>query len=230
MKGSKSGGKRKSKRHFVTTKMHKLERCLDFALALSEDHRLSISERGKALDIYTMLSYAWSFIGAQCKHWNGFKRKRSGKLYCNICGKPKGSPVDDYVLTAGSAKKIGRYLREPKKNFDKKSDAILVDDSIEFHGAKLHVKINGSYPHRLLGITGRMAADRRCELFDEGYVAEISRYSVGFRTPSEKANDKQFMANLEELPKRVLKRFPLIVHFNKHFEITELSYIRVKGK
>lgn len=93
---SKSGGKGASER-FVSEKMRELERCLDFTIALSEDDRLSSKEKKRARDTYGILAYAWIYLGAQCRHWRGFTRKRDGKRYCPICGTPKKHLVEKPV-------------------------------------------------------------------------------------------------------------------------------------
>lgn len=40
--------------------------------------------------IYQQLGLLWEFLGCQCKHWDGYRRK-DNKLLCKICGKVKGT-------------------------------------------------------------------------------------------------------------------------------------------
>lgn len=53
-------------------------------------------EHQELFNIYQQLGLAWEFLGLQCKHWDGFKKTRSKKKACKICGKIKG--VNDSFL------------------------------------------------------------------------------------------------------------------------------------
>ena len=49
-------------------------------------------------DVYQALGLAWEFLGLQCGHWDGYKRKRDRKRVCRICGKIKGVKDQYYLL------------------------------------------------------------------------------------------------------------------------------------
>lgn len=46
---------------------------------------------GAMYAVYQLLGELWVYIGARCKHWDGY-RKKEKSLTCKICGKVKNTP------------------------------------------------------------------------------------------------------------------------------------------
>lgn len=92
--------------------------------------------------IYQQLGLLWEFLGLQCGHWDGYKKKED-KYLCKICGRVKGIEERHYLLPVKGEKVIGKMVRpgQSNKTFPAKKDAEIVNDKIAFHGAKLKVEV-----------------------------------------------------------------------------------------
>ena len=86
----------------------------------------------------------------QCSHAEGWRKMRQGTLACKVCGTIRGAP-ERWVLVPRNGKKIIGRKRFPNSGgtFPDKKAATIVDDTIDFHGARLHVDVHNSYRSRL---------------------------------------------------------------------------------
>lgn len=125
-------------------------------------------------NIYQQLGSLWQFLGSQCRHWDGYKRK-DDKWSCKICGKVKGAKEDYYVLPVDGKKVIGRMVGPGKNKSERlsKNEAEIINDTIKFHGAKLNISVFNGYKSRL-GKDMNVAADRIVTLEEDGLIIDIS--------------------------------------------------------
>ena len=133
--------KRESDKTRVKRQLRELFRSLDFALDRSGSGKASARDQGRFAEIYQQLGLAWELLGLQCRHWDGHRRTREGRMVCRICGKVKGTDEAWVLLPSKGRKRIGRLLMAASgRVFPRKREAILVEDGIEFHGARLDRK------------------------------------------------------------------------------------------
>ncbi len=187
-------------------------------------------------DVYQALGLAWEFLGLQCGHWDGYKRKRDRKRVCRICGKIKGVKDQYYLLPAAGVKKLGkRSVPTSKKTFATKSKAQIVHDQVVFHGAFLDVDVHNSYKSTLFG-KGReisVAADRYVTLRESGVKCSVDEHVVDIKIerPGSKIRKPPYGGFPWELSKEKLKHFPVIFRFDDNYRFLGLTIIRpVKNK
>ena len=164
--------------------------------------------------IYQQLGLLWEFLGCLCKHWDGYKKK-GDKFLCKICGKVKGTRESHYLLPAIGEKVIGRMVGPGKDKLKKisKKEAEIVNDTIKFHGAKLNVSVFNGYVSKLdkTGKEINIAADRVVTLKEDRLIVEISKYIASMKIEGREKQTPIYGGFLWELPKRILKRVPLIL-------------------
>lgn len=182
-------------------------------------------------EIYQQLGMLWEFLALQCRHAGGWRKMRDGKLACKLCGTIRGTAERWVLLPRDGRKIIGRKLfPNSDDTFPSKKNATIVEDVIDFHGATLKVNVHNSYRSRLFG-RGKsdisIAADRivRVEEGDvecwlDSHLAKLTlrKHKRGERPP--------YGALLFELPRRVLKRFPVLVEYNARGELVGLTIFR----
>lgn len=73
----------------IKKELRKLFRSMDFVNnKFLNKKNIDKKEFQNFFNIYQQLGLAWEFLGAQCKHWDGYKVVRDKKT-CRICGKIK---------------------------------------------------------------------------------------------------------------------------------------------
>lgn len=105
-------------------------------------------------DIYQALGTAWHYYGLQCRHRKGNRRVGGGRRACRVCGRIEGTSETEYLLPSKGKKTIGRHVPSPRRTGTirkNRAEAILVDDEIRFHGARLIVRVHHAYQSRLVG-------------------------------------------------------------------------------
>lgn len=175
--------------------------------------------------IYQQLGLLWKFLGLQCGHWDGYKKKEE-RFLCKICGRVKGIEERHYLLPVKGEKVIGKMVRpgQSNKTLPAKKDAEIVNDKIVFHGAKLKVEVFKSYISRLGKEKINIAADRMVTLDENGLVIDISKYITGIRMKRIK-NTQAYGGFVWELPKRILKRTPIILSYTKTGKLAEIELL-----
>lgn len=184
---------------------------------------------GEFYNIYQRLGLLWEFLGYQCKHWDGYKKK-DDKFLCRICGKVKGVKDEYYLLPVMGRKVIGRMIipGKDKLNSLSKKGAEIVNDTIEFHGAKLNVSVFNGYKSKL----GKrreeinIAPDRVVTLKEDGLVVDISKHIAGMKIKSLEKQWPVYGGFLWELPKRILKRMSIILSYDKKGKLVEIELLR----
>lgn len=180
-------------------------------------------------NIYQQLGLLWEFLGLQCKHWDGYKKK-DNKLLCKICGKVRGVEESYYLLPATGVKVIGRMIRpgEAKSKRLSKKEAKIINDTIKFHGAKLNVSVFNEYISKLskIGQKINIASDRMVTLTENGLTLEISNHIASIKIKTSEKQWPIYGGFLWELPKKLLKRIPIILSYNKKGRLVEIEYLR----
>lgn len=180
-------------------------------------------------NIYQQLGLLWEFLSYQCRHWNGYIKK-ANKFLCKICGRVKGTKEKYYLLPLKGRKIIGRMIRPGRDKFEGllKKEAEIVNDTIKFHGAKLNVSVFNGYISKLgrIGKEIKVAADRVVTLEEDGLIIDISKYITGVKIKASARQRPIYGGFVWELPKRILKKMPIILSYNKNGKLTEIELIR----
>src|SRR5256885_395565 len=126
--------------------LRRLFRSMDFVSrhpALKQD----TTEARRFAEIYQQLGLAWEFLALQCKHRGGWRKLRDGESACKVCGLIRGIKEPWLLLPRDGKKIIGRRaLPNSKRTFPNRKAGMVVNDTIDFHGAKLNVEVLN--PHR----------------------------------------------------------------------------------
>lgn len=219
---------------YLKKELRKLFKSMDY---IADKHlsKRNISQKDLLIfyNIYQQLGSLWQFLGLQCKHWDGYK-KRDDKFLCKICGKVKDVKQDYYVLPVIGKKVIGRMIRLGKNKSEKlsKKEAEIINDTIKFHGAKLNVSVSNGYISRLgkIGKEINVAPDRIITLEENGLIVDISRFIAGIRIKALEKQTPAYGGFLWELPKKILKKIPIILSFDKKGKLTEIELLRWDSK
>lgn len=217
-------------RKSLKKELNKLYRSMDYIVDNFLSKRNITAKKVKAFcAIYQQLGLLWEFLGCQCKHWDGY-RKKDGKFSCKIWGKIKGIKENYYILPVIGQKVIGRIVRPGKDNFKKvpKKQAQIINDTIKFHGTKLKVSVFNNYISRLykMGKEINIAADRMVTLKEDRLTVEIGKYIASLKINGEAKQAPVYGAFLWELPKKLLKRIPVILSHDRYGRLVELKLFR----
>jgi len=195
--------------------------------------KTSKKETELGFDIYQQLGLLWEFLSLQCRHRDGYKKK-GDKFLCKICGKVKGIKEEYYLLPVNGGKVIGRMVKPGKNNLRKlsKKEAEIVNDTIKFHGAKLNIAVFKEYVSKFgkLDKEINIAADRVVTLEENGLVIDISEYITGIKTKRFKENGQIYGGFLWELPKKILRKMPIILSYDKSGKLAEIELIHLQRK
>jgi hypothetical protein len=126
-------------------------------------------------------------------------------------------------------KVIGRKARpNSRKTFPNKKAATIVCDAILFHGAKVAVDVHNMYRSRLFRrLNMDVAADRTVTVQEDDIEYSIDSYFARIRLREHKRGEQPpYGAFVWELPKRALKKFPLLIEYTKDGELTDVSVLR----
>ena len=116
--------------------LRRVLRSLDFVSrhpALKRD----TAEARQMAEVYQQLGLAWEFLALQCQHRGGWRKVPDGKSACKICGLIRGAKEQWLLLPREGKKTIGRRaLPNSKRTFPNRKAGTVVNDTIDFHGAK----------------------------------------------------------------------------------------------
>jgi hypothetical protein len=99
------------------------------------------------------------------------------------------------------------------ETFPDEKSAKLLDDAIDFHGARLRVIVQNAYRTKLLGkMDITIAADRMVRLEEGSVECRLDSYTVRLRmTPRRKGEAPPRAGFPWELSRAALKRFPVLL-------------------
>ena len=172
------------------------------------------AEGERFAEIYQQLGLAWEFLARQCGHWDGFRKTRDGRKKCKICGTLEDAAEPPVLWPNPGRKRIGkRSVPDSDETFANKKAAMLIDDAIDFHGAKLRVIVQNEYRAKLLGrMDITIAADRMVRLTEGEVECRLDAHLVGVRVAPRKKGQAPLRAGFPwELSRARLKRFPVLL-------------------
>lgn len=198
----------------------------------------ALSRRGKPAErfaeIYQQLGMLWEFLALQCGHAEGWRKAHQGEFVCRTCGTVRSAEEQWLLLPSRGRKVVGRKLfPNSKETFPDKKAASLIDDRIEFHGTKVAVSVHNAYRSQLFrrgrrdkrGIT--IAADRIVRMHEDGIECWLDTHLVEIKLRKRvRSEPPAYHAFAFELPKRVLKRFPLLVAYNRKGEFLGVTIFK----
>lgn len=179
-------------------------------------------------NIYQQLGFLWELLSYQCKHWDGYYQKDK-KWLCKICGEVQGSKKQYYFLPVKGEKVIGRMVKPARSDkFQRlsKKQAEILNDTIKFHGVKLNVSVFNGYVSKLSGKEINIASDRLVTLEENDLLVDIGKFIAGVRIKGAGKPGPVYGGFLWELPRRLLKKMPIILSYNKRGKLTGLELLR----
>jgi len=184
-------------------------------------------EAKRFAEIYQQLGLAWEHLALQCRHRGGWSKLRDGKFACKVCGLIRGAKEHWLLVPREGKKTIGRRaLPNSKGTFPNRKAATVVNDTIDFHGAKLNVEVLN--PHRSNSRWFRkhdwtIAADRLVRLEEGGVSVRFDLNMVEVELRKHKLGEMPpYSAFVSELPRKLLKNFPVMLQFDKRRRFTGL--------
>lgn len=210
----------------VKRDLARLFRSLDF-VARHPVLKRDTAEARRLAEIYQQLGLAWEFLALQCQHRGGWRKLRGGKSACKVCGLIRGAKEQWLLLPREGKKTIGRRaMPNSKRTFANRKAATVVNDMIEFHGAKLNVEALN--PHRCNTRFFRkhdwtIAADRLVRLAEGGIDVRFDSHLVTVELRKHRRGEMPpYSAFVWELPRKVLKNFPVMLQYDKLRRFTGL--------
>jgi hypothetical protein len=177
--------------------------------------------------IYQQLGMAWEFLALQCQHRSGWRKRRGGKFACNVCGLIRGAKEPWLLFPREGKKTIGRRMTpNSKRTFPNRKAATVVNDAIDFHGAKLNVEVLNQHRSNSRWFRKRdwtIAADRLVRLEESGVEVRFDTHFVTVELRKHiKGEMPPYSHFVWELPRKLLKKFPVMLQFDKHRRFTGL--------
>jgi hypothetical protein len=208
--------------------LRRLFRSMDFVsrhAALKRGGR----EAAQLAEIYQQLGSVWEFLALQCPHREGWRKTRDGQRACRVCGSIKGAPEQWLLLRREGKKTIGRRaVPTSKRVFATRKQATVINDTVMFHGAKLNVEVLNPHRPRLFrspNIT--IAADRLVSLAEGGVECRFDSHLLTLRMARRKRGEAPlFSAFVSELPRKALKRFPVMLEYGRRGEFIGLTIFK----
>ena len=210
--------------------LRRLFRSMDFVSRHPALKRDTVEARRFA-EIYQQLGLAWEFLALQCKHKNGWRKLRDGKFACKVCGLIRSANEQWLLLPRNGKKIIGRRsMPNSKRTFQNRKAATVVNDTIDFHGAKLNVEVLN--PHRCNDRWFRkhdwtIAADRLVQLKEAGVEVRFDSHLISVELRKHKRGEMPPYSHFVwELPRKFLRKFPVMLEFNKRRQFTGLTILK----
>lgn len=223
MKSPSSSGK-------LQRDLRRLMRSMDFVSrhpALKHD----TAEAARFAEVYQQLGLAWEFLALQCRHRDGWRKLRDGKSACKVCGLIRGVK-DQWILLPREGRKVvgRRAMPNSKRIFPNRKAATVVKDEIEFQGARLEVEVLN--PHRsnsrwMRGRDWTIAPDRLVRIAEGGIEVRFDSNLVTMEVRRHKRGEMPPYSHFVwELPRKLLKEFPVMLQFDKRRRFTGLMVFK----
>lgn len=212
--------------------LRRLFRSMDFVSkhpALKRD----TAEARRFAEIYQQLGVAWEHLALQCKHRGGWRTLKDGKSACKVCGYIRGVKERWLLLPREGKKTIGgRALPNSKRTFPNRKAATVVNDSIDFHGARLNIEVLNLHRSRLFRSKDILcAAERMVRLEEGGVECRLGGNLITVELRKHKRGDMPPYSHfVSELPRKFLKKFPVMLQFDQRRRFTGLVIFRPDPK
>ena len=191
------------------------------------------AEAERFAEIYQPLGLAWEFLARQCGHWDGFRKTRDGRRKCKICGTFEDAAESPVRWPNPGKKRIGkRSVPDSDATFANKKAAALIDDAIDFHGAKLRVIVQNAYRTKLLGrMDITIAADRMVRLAEGEVECRLDTHMIRVRLAPRKKGQAPLRAAFPwELSRARLKRFPVLLESDEDGKFAGVTIFKPTGE
>ena len=212
--------------------LRRVLRSMDFVSrhpALKQD----TAEARRFAEIYQQLGLAWEFLALQCKHRGGWRKLRDGKSACKLCGHIRRVKEPWLLLLRDGKKTIGRRaLPNAKRTFPTRKAATVVHDTIDFHGAKLNVEVLNLHRSRLFRSKEILcAAERMVRLEEGGVECRLDGHTISVEWRRHKRGEMPPYSHfVSELPRKFLKKFPVMLQFDQRRRFTGLVIFKPTPK
>jgi hypothetical protein len=204
--------------------LRRLLRSMDFVSrhpALKRDTK----EAQRFAEIYQQLGLAWEFLALQCAHRGGWRKLKEGKSACKVCGLIRGMKEQWLLLPREGKKTVGhRSLPNSMRTFPNRKAGTVVNDTIDFHGAKLNVEVLNLHRSRLFRSKDILcAAERMVRLEEDGIDIRCDGFSISVEMRKHKRGEMPpYTHFVSELPRKYLKKFPVMLQFDQRRRFTGL--------
>jgi hypothetical protein len=187
------------------------------------------AEARRLAEIYQQLGSAWEFLALQCDHHAGWRKTREKKRVCKICGTVKAARERWLLLPRDGKKIIGRRaMPNSKRTFENRKMATVVNDTVNFHGVKLNVEVLNLHRSRLFRRSDILcAAERIVSLAEGGIECRVDGHLVTIELKKHKRGEMPpYGAFVWELPRKVLKNFPVMLEYDKRRRLVGLTIFK----
>jgi hypothetical protein len=191
------------------------------------------AEARRMAEVYQQLGLAWEFLALQCEHRDGWRRVRDGISACKVCGLIRGAKEQWLLLPRDGRKTIGRRaMPNSKRTFPNRKAGTVVNDTIHFHGAKLNVEVLNAHRSQFFRKHDwTIAADRLVRLEEGGIDFRFDTHLVTVEMRKHKCGEMPPYSHFVwELPRKLLKNFPIMLQFDKHRRFTGLAIFKPDRK
>ena len=193
------------------------------------------AEARRMAEVYQQLGLAWEFLALQCKHRGGWRKLREGKSACKVCVLIRGVKEQWLLLPRDGKKTIGlRAMPNSKRTFPNRKAGTVVNDTIDFHGAKLNVEVLNQHRSNSRWMRGRdwtIASDRLVRLEEGGIEVHFDSHFVGVKLCKHKRGEMPpYTHFVSELPRKFLKKFPVMLQFDQRRQFTGLVIFKPERK
>ena len=224
----------KTKSSQLQPDLRRLFHSMDFVARHPALKRDTVEARRWA-EIYQQLGLAWEFLALQCSHRGGWRKLRDGKSACKVCGLIRGTREQWLLLPRDGKKTIGcRAQPNSKRTFPNRKAATVVNNTIDFHGAKLNVEVlnpHRSGPRWFRKHDWTIAADRLVRLEEGGIDVCFDSHLVTVELRKHKRGEMPPYSHFVwELPRKLLKKFPVMLQFDKRRRFTGLVIFKPDRK
>ncbi len=185
------------------------------------------AEARRFAEIYQQLGLAWEFLALQCQHRSGWRKLRDGKSACKVCGLIRGMKEQWVLLPRDGKKVIGRRaMPNSKRIFPNRKAGTVVNDTIDFRGAKLNVEVLNRHRSTSRWMRGRdwtISEDRLVRVEEDGVEVSFCSFQVAVKLRKHKRGEMPpYTHFVSELPRKFLKRFPVMLQFDQRNRFTGL--------
>jgi hypothetical protein len=132
-------------------------------------------------------------------------------------------------LPRGGLKIIGKKLvPNSKKIFSNKNEALVLEDEIIFHGAKVTVDVHNMYKSRLLSSKINIADERSVTLTERGIKCSVDQRMVRINWDGnkKKSGPPPYGAFVWELSKETLRKFPVLFEFDRNNRLLGIMLLK----
>ena len=156
-------------------------------------------------------------------------KTRGERKKCAICGTFEDAAESPVLWPNPGRKRIGRRsLPDSGETFANKKAATLLDDAIDFHGAKVRVIVQNAYRTKLLGrMDITIAADRMVRIEEGEIECRFDSHMIRLRVVPRKKGEPPRRGGFPwELSRVRLKKFPMLLESDEDGNFTGVTIFK----